>query len=223
MTIQSHDKATASVLAEIKALFGPPPVLSSESASAYDAMLEQLVQCLRPADFMEQTLIKHLADSNWEIARYTRHKTLMIERKFRQLAEAQKQRSKALAERREALAQERTGKEKKPESALDHMFELAEVVDDLVPDVDAILEQRTQELAHNRALEVGIVFHASLDQLLNFAITRRNIVLQQLEWYRDGLGQDLRRISDQVIGDNCGAEPSIEVAPPLVPPASECQ
>src|SRR5262245_8116436 len=44
MTNQLHEKSTASALAEIQALFGPPPVLSSESPSAYDAMLEQLLQ-----------------------------------------------------------------------------------------------------------------------------------------------------------------------------------
>jgi hypothetical protein len=168
--------------------------------------LEQLVQCFRPADFMEGLLIWHLAETTWEIGRYTRHKSLVIECKFRQLAEFQARRSKALAEGSEARAQERTEQASNPESALDHMGELAEVIDDVVPDVDAIVKQRTRELAHNRALEVGIKYHESLDNLLNLAIARRNNVLEQIEWYRDGLGQDLRRITDGGIDVNAGAE-----------------
>jgi hypothetical protein len=72
-------------MAEIKKLCGPPPVLSTESVEAYDKMLFRLVESLEPRDALEQLFAKHLADCTWEIIRYTRHKTLLMERKHRQL------------------------------------------------------------------------------------------------------------------------------------------
>jgi len=76
-------------LAELRELLGPPPVLSTENAKAYDEIATRLMECLAPADFLEQLLIKQLADCTWEIMRYTRHKTLAIERKFQQHREFQ--------------------------------------------------------------------------------------------------------------------------------------
>jgi hypothetical protein len=60
------------------------PVLRAENAAAYDEVLARLAQCMAPRDFVEQTLIKELADCTWELARYTRYKTLTMERGFRE-------------------------------------------------------------------------------------------------------------------------------------------
>ena len=65
------------ILAEIKEVWGPPPVLSTEDAKVYDRILLNLVECIVPANFMEQMLVKEVADSTWEQVRYyTRHKAL---------------------------------------------------------------------------------------------------------------------------------------------------
>jgi hypothetical protein len=35
-------------LAQLRVLFGPPPVLSSENAKAYDEMLHRFIECFEP-------------------------------------------------------------------------------------------------------------------------------------------------------------------------------
>ena len=68
---------------ELKKLFGPPPVLSSEDPKAYYAMWARILESLKPRDFIEQMLSKDLADATWEMKRYSRHKALVIERQCR--------------------------------------------------------------------------------------------------------------------------------------------
>ena len=69
---------------ELRKLFGPPPVLSSEDPKAYDAMWARILQSLNASDFIEQMLSKDLADATWEMKRYSRHKALVIERQYRE-------------------------------------------------------------------------------------------------------------------------------------------
>jgi hypothetical protein len=147
------------VLAEIKEVWGPSPVLSSEDAKAYDKLLLNLIRCFLPQDFMQKMLIKETADSSWEQARYGRHKPLVVERRFR---------AKRLAETKAERATE-------PEEALDG----------LVKEVDTILLEPATELDHARALEVGIRYYEHLDNLQMTATARRNNSLDQLDRHQE--------------------------------------
>src|SRR6516164_2410090 len=69
---------------ELRELLGPPPVLGSEDDRAYDAIMGGVTQSLAPRDFVEQLLVKEVADCFWEVRRYTRQKTLTMERGFRE-------------------------------------------------------------------------------------------------------------------------------------------
>jgi hypothetical protein len=138
-------------------------------------------------------LIKEVADSTWEAARYARHKTLVMERRFRARLEFQAQRRKVAAERKMSPAKapaEQNGKlSTNPE----------DVLEGLVDEVDAILQKPATELDHACALEVGIVYFQYLDKAHLTALARRDKALEQLERYRDGLGRLLRQVSDQII------------------------
>src|ERR1700730_8158502 len=140
--------------AEFRQLLGAPPVLSTENARSYDEIMGRLMDCLAPRDFMEQMLIKELADCTWEMARYTRHKTLSMERGFRQHLKFPGQ--DALAER---LA------EQNREAHGGH--------DGLVDEAQAI----AVELDHARALEATLGYHERVDKLLVTTTARRNTVL----------------------------------------------
>jgi hypothetical protein len=67
----------------IKLCFGPPRLLSTENAEAYDAMLRHYVDSCEPRDLLEQGLVKRLVDANWESLRIKRHKARAIERRNR--------------------------------------------------------------------------------------------------------------------------------------------
>jgi hypothetical protein len=172
MTLEMENKPNPydlRVLAEIRALCGPPPVLSSENVDAYHSLLLRLLEAIRPRDPMERMMVKHLADYTWEIIRYTRHKTLLMERGFRQRRDERVHHIK----RKQAHA----GKAPAQDAARA-----------TVKEVEAELLLSATEFDHADALERGVEYAERLDKLLNAAVTRRNDVFVQLERYRGGLG-----------------------------------
>src|SRR5438445_13404849 len=94
------------LLAKLQELCGPPPVLSTESLEAYNQILAEFSKCIRAQDFVEQILAKDAADGTFEAARYQRHKTLLIERRFRDYLAVQAQRKKASAQKKEKAAKD---------------------------------------------------------------------------------------------------------------------
>ena len=194
-------------------------MLSTESNEAYDAMMAQFTECIRPGDFVEQMLVKDLTVWSWDIIRYTRHKTWGIERKFRQRLELQVQREKMAAQRKEEIAHRSAENADKPATAAEREFNLVHMAGTIAEDVEEILTRPPDELDHARALEDGIEYHERLDKLLNNAIARRNDTLEQLERYRDGLGHRLRRVYDEIIDAkfNDVDENEKPVEAPLIP------
>jgi hypothetical protein len=215
------EKLTKAQIAEYSKLLGPAPVLSSEDAKHYDAIWEHLLEILKPRDFLELLLMRQILDATWEVIRYTRHKTLGIERRFRQSLEFQAERKKEQKARREKLAQELAEKTGHPIADFAQMLHLQAVMESTVDDFHEISRRPPTELEHNRALEAGILLQEQLDRLINSAVKRRNEALLLLEHYREGLGHYLRRISDQIIDAAAteieGSGPALE-APPLAPP-----
>src|SRR5262245_877823 len=144
---------------ELKELFGPPPVLSSEDPKAYEAMLARILQSLKPRDFIEQMLGKDLTDATWEMKRYARHKALGIERQYREQQEMREIEEAEEAEQLEELAEESEqahevdpAKESEqieqlepveqagaPPTQVERMLEVADVHDTLIEDVEEIL------------------------------------------------------------------------------------
>jgi hypothetical protein len=177
-------------------LLGAPPVLSTENARSYHEIMGRLLECLAPRDFMEQMLIKELTDCTWEMARYTRHKTLSMERGFREHLKFPRQDALAKRLADERLADERLADERLADERLAaRPGEPADAGDGSVGCADAI----AVELDHARALEVTLGYHERVDKLLITATARRNNVLDQIERYRDALGCRLRRVTDNII------------------------
>ena len=157
------------ILAEIKTLCGQPPVLSTESTEAYNTMLLRLIESVRPKDFIERLFCRHIADSTWEIIRYTRHKMLLMERRHRQALDHRAQCMRVAAQKKAAT-----------ESPTD-------ATRASLKEIEAVMLQSPTEFDHADALEHGIEYAERLDKLLNAATARRDDVLRQLERYRDGL------------------------------------
>ena len=150
-----------------------------------------------PRDFMELLLIRQVQNETWRILRYTRHRTLGIDRRFRESLELQTRAQKEQAARRGALAKELAKQTGRSETELAQVLYLRGIVMSSVDDVDAILSREPTEIEHNKALEAGIVFQEQLDRLINSSLKRRNEAIEQLDFYRAGFGQRWREISDQ--------------------------
>ena len=156
MTKDLQNASFTTDFVELRGLFGPPPVLSSEDLKAYDAMLARILKSLKPSDFIEQMLGKDLTDATWEMKRYSRHKALVIERQYREQQELEEaEEAEETAEQVEesaAVAQSEQVEDVKsagaPTTQFDRMLELAAVVDSVIPDCDEIILGPVDELKY---------------------------------------------------------------------------
>ena len=86
-----------------------------------------------------------------------------------------------------------------PTTQFERMLELELVVDSIVPDCDEIVAGPVDELEYAAALQSTIKYYKRLDRLYDGAMARRDDVLKQLDFYRQGLGRHLRQMSDDII------------------------
>jgi len=86
-----------------------------------------------------------------------------------------------------------------PRTAYEQKLVLDGVIDGLVSDVKEIVEREPVELNHARALEEGIEYYEQIDRLAGTLMARRNDILEQLGRYREGLGSQLRQVSNKII------------------------
>src|SRR5262245_43720448 len=68
------------VPADIEALFGDPPLLSTEDPARYRDMLDRFAESIAPKNIIEWLWVKDVADLSWEIPRLRRYRALFIER-----------------------------------------------------------------------------------------------------------------------------------------------
>ena len=199
MSENQSPKSTAAIVLELKERFGPPPVLSTESLEAYYGIMAELVDCFQPKDMVQKMLDVDLTNCTWEIKRYTRHKSLTIDRKYRQCLEYQAQRVKRLAERKNGIARDESAIE--PENLAMQMFELEDDIQVALNEWREILRRTPKELDHAHALEAAIDYHERLDALLRRSMMQRDDVLEALERYENG--RNLRRVSANIIDGEC--------------------
>jgi hypothetical protein len=198
-------------LAQLRDLFGAPPVLSSENPKAYEEMLRRFIECFEPQDFFETVLMKDVTDGTWEGARCSRHKVLLLDRRYGDRREAEAKRRKESAQNKAELARRIAASKGEPPT------EPVEALDHLVAECDAILVEPATELEHNRLLEVNLVHFEKLDKVQIIALAKRDKALDQLERYREGLGRRLRTVSDDFIAEHAGNG----VAPPQIGASGE--
>ena len=196
-------KASKFNLTEMKALFAAPPVLATESADQFEKVFDQVAASLNVQDMVELILVRDFAIPSWELDRYTRHRTVAFDRKFKDTLEAQVQQLKTQRARREAcsarLAEHLV--ERPPEVA--HLLELESKALEADVEIDEILCRTPSELSYNLALEKSIAFHKDLEFLITCITKRRNEALEMLDRYRQGLGRRAKEVMDEILDAEC--------------------
>jgi hypothetical protein len=220
-TKQTIDNSTAAKLARLERLYGRWPVLSSESRQDYEELLTSLLEYHCPRNVLAERFLKDLADTEWEIARYKRHKILLLERRFQARLAFQAYREKAIKEDKAAQAK------KLAEQPPGQLILPEELVDGIIPEIDAMLLRPAQELDHARALEVAIVYFQHLDRLLNAAIARRSAILADIDRYdylfdprlpASAWAEQIEQTGEPRANDSeSGSAKRDNVAPPLAP------
>jgi len=213
---------TAMLLADIKKFFGPPPVLSTESAKAFDDALVALIQEYWPVTYFEKMHIRDIVDDTWEKGRYKRNKALAIERRYRQDLEAQAERQKLAAEnaKRTAILAQQRAEHERPASLVDRVCEVEDVLWEEAGDVDDILTRAPTVHDHALALERSIEYVVQLDKLQNNCAIRSHNSFQSFE--RAHRFRQQTELSRMLAGEYGPVEPQLqEVAASAIATPSE--
>jgi hypothetical protein len=165
----------------------------------YQKVLVNLMQSLKPRDFLEQCYIRDVAVATWDIIRYSRHKALAVERRYRQRIEFQARKAEEAQHRKDILRKQMAENGGRATTDAQRALELLDKIESSVDDVDKILKGTPTEIDDDRALEESIQYYGVLDKLQREASQTRKDALEQLEWYRTGLGKAGERVSDEII------------------------
>ncbi len=209
---------------EMRILLGPPPILSSESVDRFNRIFNQLLECLKPRDIVEVMLIRDFAVASWEADRYTGHRSLAFNRRFRQNIEHQIQQLKEQkARRKERVANYHRQSGERPRD-IAALVELERRILEDDEGIEGLLKRAPSELDHNEAVEKGIALHKDLEFLISSLTKRKHEALEMLDRYRKGLGKRVAEAMDEILEGEfkeVGASPEEAAAPTLVPTEQE--
>jgi hypothetical protein len=209
-------------LADMKALLPPQPVLATESMEQFEKIFDQVAIRLNVKDIVELIQVRAFVTASWDEARYTRHRAVAFDRKFKETLEKQVEHLESKQARREALSRALAEHLGPGPAQARYLVHLEERVCDAHTEIEDLLKRTPTELAYNKALERSIVFHKDLEFLITSISNRRNEALEMLERYRQGLGKRAEQIMEEILdAEYSQAEtPAIEnqvpqIAPPL--------
>ncbi len=204
-----------SIPADVLELLGPPPLLSTEDANLYNALVARLAQSVQPRDLITWMLIKDLADHYVEMARYRRIKAGLLERPYQRKVAALVSRLETTLRDQPDELRKAAEKEK---AELDKSNRTADEIEKLKADIDRKLardirrsraecQDHLECLKTARATEVDVAEsfenwikqHEQIDVLLQAAEQKFSTALKELEHHVHGLGRFLREEMDKVI------------------------
>ena len=210
----------ASILAEvenIKRLFGPPPVFRSENVDAYDAILMQCIESIKPRNFLERMQVKHMADDLWKTERYKLHQAVAVNRREQAILQLNKQRAEietAREARKDRCAAILDGPTEEQEFQKDAGLEACNVV------YEEVMEHSNRfipEFETATALEQSLAYYDRLEWLENGAIKRFNDAFNQIERYRQSttIGLPGRQVIDAHSDEIEKTSDTLSLAPPM--------
>jgi hypothetical protein len=192
------NKVSKLSLTEMKAQLPPVPVLANESQERFEKFFDQVLITLQIQDMVEMILVRDFVLPSWEIARYTRHRVVDLDRKFKGELEKQVSHLQDKRARRTAFAQRLIiylGLRPWEHSQL---IELGGQVHRDV-EIAEVLKHAPSELPYNRALEGSIRLHKDLEFLITGITKRRDQALDMLDRYRQGLGRRVKAVTEEIL------------------------
>jgi hypothetical protein len=199
MGFNEEGKSGGPSSAELRALLGPAPILSTESAEQFEKVFDQLIADLKVQDMVEGILVREFAVPSWEINRYTRHRALAFDRSFKQNIESQVQRIRGQKARKDELTRDLAQHLTRSPADIAEVVRFDDNIETSYRDVDEILKRTPSELDHCHALEKGIAFHKDVEFLITSISKRRNEALQMLDLYRAGLGKRVDKAMNEIL------------------------
>jgi hypothetical protein len=206
------------------ALFGKPPVLSSEDEKQFSELFHHVADCVKPQNMVEMIYLWHFDCATWLINRYTRHMTVAIERFAKQNREFRTQRAKLREQRQSAQVSREIDKLTGSPADVAQLVQLEGNHEDMVRDTDAIYAAADLERDHNKALQQSIALHEQLNALIVAQTRIRDESLRQLELFRKGLGSLAKETTESILArqaDEHHELPTAGDAPSIAPSDDE--
>ena len=178
-----------SVPPDIQALFGDPPLLSTEDPNLYWGMFDRFAEFVDPTNIMEWFWVKDIVDLCWEITRLRRYRAQQIEN-------ARCQKIPAV----EYVREHADGRD------LCWMDKLRLTQ----PQIEA---GRNAPRLDTEAGSAGLLIlehldtYETIDKLLMAAELRRDRILRELDIRRERIAPLLRKTSDELIDAHADAVP----------------
>ena len=214
---------TANEIAHYKALYGPPPVLSTESTEDFDRIFDAVMSAVQPRNIIEFIPMRHFVCAEWMINRYIHHTALALERKYIDL-----RRSRVISGKDSGIRMsiERSLVQNACKEGDRNFLSLVDQVEGSNMTMKEIIQTPPKEMDHNRALETSIKVQEQLNDMIVRQTAIRNDCLRQLELYRAGLGKDLEKATKEIVDaefSEVKSEPALIEAPPLAPEQTSTQ
>jgi hypothetical protein len=222
-TMTTNAKTKAELLGSV-ALFGKPPVLSSEEEKQFTELFHCVADCVKPQNMVEMIYLWHFVCATLLINRYMRHMTVAIERFAKQNREFRAQRAKLREQRQSAQVSREVDKLTESPADVAQLAQLERTHEDMVVDTDAIFAAADQERDHNKALQQSIALQEQLNALIVAQTRIRDEALRQLELFRKGLGSLAMETTESILARQADKHhdlPTEGDAPPIAPPDDE--
>jgi hypothetical protein len=206
------------------ALFGKPPVLSSEDEKQFTELFHCVAECVKPQNMVEMIYLGHFVCGTWLGNRYMRHSTVAIERFAKQNREFRAQRAKFREQRQSAQVSREVEKLTESPADLAGLVQLERSHEGIVGDTDAIFAAADLERDHNKALLQSIALQEQLNALIVAQTRIRDEALRQLELFRKGLGSLAKETTESILGRQADEHhdlPTAGDAPPIAAPDDE--
>jgi hypothetical protein len=224
MQDKTTDPKTKAELLSSVALFGKPPVLSSEDEKQFTELFHHVAHCVKPQNIVEMIYLWHFFCATWLVNRYTRHVTVAIERFAKQNREFRAQRAKLREQRQSAQVSREIGKLTESPADVAQLAQLERNFEDMVGDTDAIFAAADLERDHNKALQQSIALQEQLNALIVAQTRIRDEALRQLELFRKGLGSLAKGTTESILARQADGHHDLRTAgdaPPIAPSNDE--
>lgn len=180
----------------IQCIFGPPPLIRGESSQDYHRLLAEIAASVAPTNIIEWIYVKDIVDLTWEIIRYRRAKSEVIELELPFAAAPFMQRV-TTGESPASLVATQNDYEEGQRLIIDAMierpFEKTEAA--------SVLKEHGLALTSlsSAALVSKLAMIEAIDRLITRAEKRRDTVLQEIERRQSVFGSALRNAAKSTV------------------------
>jgi len=213
MTTNRSADAKKIDLVKLKYWFGPPPLDLGDDERAFDDYVCELAKCMEPEDRVVEVLVYRFGLESWKQMRLLRIQAYVVRRRDEALIEfGRKHVTNVNLER-----QNRKGEVKEIVDEFNDPKTTSMMVREEAYHSFTVAEDTNREIKHAAAFEKGLDVYERIDVLISQSAKRASDILRQIEFYRIGLAEKLRRKHQTTVETLKGELAEKRVDPPLIP------